>query len=58
MLDRKVAEAVFVATVSDDNRRLIVQECGERVADKVHVVRAGVDTRLFAPRPRATRAVR
>jgi colanic acid/amylovoran biosynthesis glycosyltransferase len=49
MLDRKVAEAAFVATVSADNRRLIVQECGERVAAKVHVVRAGVDTRLFAP---------
>ena len=49
MLDRKVAEAAFVATVSADNRRLIVQECGEQVAAKVHVVRAGVDTRLFAP---------
>jgi glycosyltransferase involved in cell wall biosynthesis len=49
MLDRKVAEAAFVATVSADNRRLIVQECGDGVAAKVHVVRAGVDTRLFAP---------
>jgi glycosyltransferase involved in cell wall biosynthesis/peptidoglycan/xylan/chitin deacetylase (PgdA/CDA1 family) len=51
MLDRKVAEAAFVATVSDDNRRLIVRECGEHVAAKVHVVRAGVDTGLFAPPP-------
>jgi colanic acid/amylovoran biosynthesis glycosyltransferase len=49
MLDRKVAEAAFVATVSHDNRRLILSECGEQFADKVHVVRAGVDTRLFAP---------
>ena len=49
MLDRKVAEASFVATVSHYNRRLILDECGERFADKVHVVRAGVDTRLFAP---------
>jgi colanic acid/amylovoran biosynthesis glycosyltransferase len=49
MLDRKVAEAAFVATISEDNRRLILSECGERFADKVHVVRAGVDTRLFAP---------
>jgi colanic acid/amylovoran biosynthesis glycosyltransferase len=49
MLDRKVAEAAFVATVSEDNRRLILAECGERYAGKVHVVRAGVDTRLFAP---------
>jgi glycosyltransferase involved in cell wall biosynthesis/peptidoglycan/xylan/chitin deacetylase (PgdA/CDA1 family) len=49
MLDRKVAEAAFVATISEDNRRLILSTCGERFADKVHVVRAGVDTRLFAP---------
>jgi colanic acid/amylovoran biosynthesis glycosyltransferase len=50
MLDRKVAEAAFVATISHDNRRLILAECGERFAGKVHVVRAGVDTRLFSPR--------
>jgi colanic acid/amylovoran biosynthesis glycosyltransferase len=49
MLAEKVAEAAFVATVSHDNRRLIVKECGERFADKVHVVRAGVDTAAFAP---------
>src|SRR5207244_13115962 len=49
MLDGKVAEAAFVATVSHYNRRLILDECGEQFADKVHVVRAGVDTRLFAP---------
>jgi len=49
MLPEKVKEAAFVATVSDYNRRLIVAECGGRYADKVHVVRAGVDTALFAP---------
>jgi glycosyltransferase involved in cell wall biosynthesis len=49
MLPRKVAEAAFVATVSHDNRRLILAECGDRFAPKVHVVRAGVDTRCFAP---------
>ena len=49
MLGRKVAEAAFVATISHYNRRLIVAECGEHVAGKVHVLRAGVDTRLFAP---------
>jgi colanic acid/amylovoran biosynthesis glycosyltransferase len=49
MLGRKVGEAAFVATISHDNRRLIVSECGEHVAGKVHVLRAGVDTRLFAP---------
>ncbi|MEP6953681.1 MAG: glycosyltransferase [Solirubrobacteraceae bacterium] len=55
MLPEKVAEAAFVATVSEDNRRLIVSECGGRFAEKVHVVRAGVDTRLFAPNGQHTR---
>jgi colanic acid/amylovoran biosynthesis glycosyltransferase len=49
MLGAKVAEAAFVATVSHANRRLILRECGERFAGKVHVVRAGVDTSAFAP---------
>jgi glycosyltransferase involved in cell wall biosynthesis len=52
MLARKVAEAAFVATVSEDNRRLIVGDCGEHCAPKVHVVRAGVDTTYFAPNGR------
>jgi colanic acid/amylovoran biosynthesis glycosyltransferase len=50
MLAEKVAEAAFVTTVSETNRRLIVAECGESFAGKVHVVRAGIDTGLFAPR--------
>ncbi len=49
MLGEKVAEAAFVATVSEFNRRVILRECGGRFADKVHVVHAGVDTGLFAP---------
>jgi glycosyltransferase involved in cell wall biosynthesis/peptidoglycan/xylan/chitin deacetylase (PgdA/CDA1 family) len=48
MLPEKVAEAAFVATVSEYNRKLIVEECGGRFADKVHIVRAGVDTGRFA----------
>jgi colanic acid/amylovoran biosynthesis glycosyltransferase len=47
MLPEKVAEAAFVVTVSEYNRRLILQECGGRFAEKIHVVRAGVDTRRF-----------
>jgi glycosyltransferase involved in cell wall biosynthesis len=50
MLHAKVKEAAFVATVSNYNRRIIVGECGGRFADKVHVIHAGVDTALFAPR--------
>jgi glycosyltransferase involved in cell wall biosynthesis/peptidoglycan/xylan/chitin deacetylase (PgdA/CDA1 family) len=49
MLPQKVAEAAFVATISEDNRRLIIDTAGERFADRVHVIRAGVDTAHFAP---------
>lgn len=51
MLPRKVAEASFVVAVSDDNRRLIVEECdGDPTAeDKVIVLHCGVDTTVFQP---------
>jgi glycosyltransferase involved in cell wall biosynthesis/peptidoglycan/xylan/chitin deacetylase (PgdA/CDA1 family) len=52
MLPEKVREAAFVATISEYNRRLIVDECGGDVAGKVHIVRAGVDTEVFSPVPR------
>lgn len=52
MLREKVAEAETVVTISDYNRRLILDECGEEFADKVVVVRCGVDTDMFCPRPR------
>jgi colanic acid/amylovoran biosynthesis glycosyltransferase len=51
MLVTKVSEAAFVTTVSAYNRDLIIAECGGRFADKVHIVRCGVDLDLFAPRP-------
>ena len=47
MLPEKVAEAAFVATVSEYNRRMIVDECAGRFGDKVHIVRAGIDTARF-----------
>jgi glycosyltransferase involved in cell wall biosynthesis len=47
MLCRKVAEAAFVVTISEYNRRLILHECGERFGDKVTVIHSGVDTSLF-----------
>jgi len=50
MLPQKVAEAAFVATISEDNRRLIISTAGDRYADRVLVIRAGVDTAHFAPR--------
>jgi colanic acid/amylovoran biosynthesis glycosyltransferase len=56
LLRRTLAEAAFATTTSHDDRCQILAECGERLAFKVDVVRAGVDTRLFSPpdlRPRA-----
>jgi colanic acid/amylovoran biosynthesis glycosyltransferase len=52
MLPQKVADAAFVATVSEFNRRVIIDECGRSTAATVRVVRCGVDTELFAPTPR------
>jgi colanic acid/amylovoran biosynthesis glycosyltransferase len=51
MLPQKVEAAEVVVTISEDNRRLIVTECGAWADAKVHVVRCGVDTRIFRPRP-------
>jgi colanic acid/amylovoran biosynthesis glycosyltransferase len=44
MMRTKFAEAAFVATVSEFNRRVIEQQCGPDVGDRVKVVRFGVDT--------------
>ncbi len=49
MLPLKVDEAEFVVAISEDNRNLIIHDCGPRVADKVRVVHCGVDTGLFSP---------
>src|SRR5512142_1726884 len=45
MLREKVADAAFVVTISDLNRRLIEEVCGKDARGKVHVVRCGVDLR-------------
>lgn len=49
MLREKVAEATFVITDSNYNQRLILDKCGAAYADKVHVLRCGVDSGFFAP---------
>lgn len=49
MLGSKVNAAAFTVTISDYNRRLIIDECGRGTADRVHVVHCGVDSRLFHP---------
>lgn len=49
MLNAKVAEADFTVTVSEYNRELIIDTCGEWTREKIEVVHCGVDTDLFAP---------
>jgi colanic acid/amylovoran biosynthesis glycosyltransferase len=53
MLCEKVGGAAFVVAVSDYNRRLILEECGEREGARVAVVHCGVDTDFFRPRKAA-----
>ena len=47
MLREKVRDAAFVVTISEFNRRLIDEVCGDDAHGKVHVVRCGVE--LGAP---------
>lgn len=47
MLAEKVRRAAFVVAVSDYNRDLIVEECGEDVADRVVVIHCGTDPKVF-----------
>jgi colanic acid/amylovoran biosynthesis glycosyltransferase len=54
MLCEKVGSAAFVVAVSEYNRRLILEECGERARAQVAVVHCGVDTEFFrAPKTAA-----
>ena len=50
MLREKVAEAAFVAAISNYNKELIVAECKGQYRDKVIVVHCGVDTEVFRDR--------
>jgi len=54
MLREKVAAAGAVIAISDYNRRVILDECGDRYAGKVHVIHCGVDTRQFVYRETPT----
>jgi glycosyltransferase involved in cell wall biosynthesis len=48
MLREKAEAARFVVTISEFNRALLAKECGAAVAEKVHVIRCGVDVDAFA----------
>lgn len=47
MLCAKVEEAAFVTTISEYNRRFILDHCGEAVAPRLHVIHCGVDVDRF-----------
>jgi glycosyltransferase involved in cell wall biosynthesis len=49
MLREKIDAAAFAVTVSDYNKELMVDECGEDVRRKIQVIHCGVDPALFAP---------
>ena len=53
MLCEKIAEAAFVVPISEYNRTLMVEECGERAEEKAVIVHCGVDTDFFRPRESA-----
>lgn len=54
MLREKVCAAAAVITISDYNRRMILDECGTEFADKVHVVHCGINPQEFPGRTVAT----
>ncbi|NIR47291.1 glycosyltransferase family 4 protein [candidate division KSB1 bacterium] len=49
MLDKKIEAARFAVTVSDFNKNVMIEECGEQVGDKIKVVHCGVDPDEFIP---------
>ncbi|MGH3051769.1 MAG: glycosyltransferase [Gaiellaceae bacterium] len=49
MLCEKLGAASFVVPISQYNRELIIEECGERALDKLVVIHSGVDTDFFRP---------
>lgn len=49
MLCKKVNEAAFIVTISNFNKKLIVDKCGEQYSDRIKVIHCGVDTSVFSP---------
>ncbi len=54
MLCEKVAEAAFIAAISDYNKELILSECQGNYQDKVIVIHCGVDIDVFQSRSHET----
>ena len=49
MLDKKVGSAAFAVAISEFNKEMMVQECGELARKKIHVIHCGVDVTAFTP---------
>ena len=49
MLREKVAEARFVVPISQFNRQVILDHCGEEHAGKLDVIHCGIDPAVFRP---------
>jgi glycosyltransferase involved in cell wall biosynthesis len=54
MLREKVAEAAFVAAISEYNKELMISECRGHYSEKIQVVHCGVDTEVFRARSHRT----
>ena len=54
MLREKVAEAGFVAAISEYNKALMISECRGNYGEKIQVVHCGVDTEVFRARSHET----
>lgn len=52
MLETKVRQSRFFATVSEFNRALLIQKCGPAALEKVRLIRCGLPMRQFAYRSR------
>lgn len=51
MLKEKVEAAEFAVAVSSDNKRIIIDECGPNLREKIYVIRGGVDVERLSPPP-------
>lgn len=56
MLGEKIRRSEFFITISEYNRKLLTDHYGRDAAEKMHVVRCGVDTEFFSPRPSVRRS--
>ncbi len=53
MLREKVEASAFAAAISEFNRALMLGVCGAEFAERIRVIRCGVDTQVFRPAPAA-----